>query len=125
MRGDLDGAEAAYRAAIAADPGHANAHSNLGFLLHQERKDFDGAEAAYRAAIAADPGNADAHYILGLLLELRAKTTEKSGGDLAKAAALYDECAQLWGVSLGADHAQTQGAQAEVARVRRARSRGF
>ena len=63
-----DGAEAAYRAAIAADPGHIDAHTNLGFLLENERKDFDGAEAAYRAAIAADPEHALAHNNLSSLL---------------------------------------------------------
>ena len=56
--------------------------------------------------------------------ELRANTTEKSGGDLAKAAALYDECAKLWGVSEGSDHTRTLGAQAEAARVRAAAVRG-
>ena len=49
---------------------------------------------------------------------------ENHGGDLAKAAAIYDECAHLWGVSKGADHARTQGAQAEAARVRAAAVRG-
>ena len=44
----------------------------------------------------------------------------KGGGDLAKAATLYNECAGLWGVSLGADHAQTQGAKADAARVQAA-----
>ena len=71
VRKDFDGAEAAYRAAIAADPGHANAHANLGVLLQYERKDIDGAEAAYREAIAADPGHASAHSKLGVLLEGR------------------------------------------------------
>jgi len=69
VRKDFDGAEAAYRAAIAADPGDAKAHYNLGILLEDMRQDFDGAEAAYRAAIAADPGDACAHYNLGLLLK--------------------------------------------------------
>ena len=55
VRKDYDGAEAAYRTAIAADPRHARAHSNLGFLLMTVRKDFDGAEAAYRRAIVVDP----------------------------------------------------------------------
>ena len=67
-RKDIDGAEAAYRAAIAANPGHPNAHANLGLLLRNERKDIDGAEAAYRAAIAADPGYASAHTKLRSLL---------------------------------------------------------
>ena len=67
-QGDVDGAIAAYRAAIAADPGHAKAHYNLGYLLYTKRRDFDGAIAAYRAAIAADPGHAIAHTNLGYLL---------------------------------------------------------
>ena len=68
-RKDLNSAEAAYRAAIAADAGYAAAHYNLGTLLHTERKDADGAEAAYRAAIAVDPGHANAHGDLGYLLQ--------------------------------------------------------
>jgi tetratricopeptide (TPR) repeat protein len=59
-RGDKRGAEAAQRAAIAADPQHANAHCNLGGLL-ADRGDHVGAEAAFRAAIAADP-----HYAMPL-----------------------------------------------------------
>ena len=69
-REDIDGAEAAYRAAIAADPGAAEAHSNLGILLKNERKDIDGAKAAFHAVIAADPGDADAHVNLGGLLQI-------------------------------------------------------
>ena len=34
-RKDVDGAEAAYRAAITADPRHATAHTNLGILLEK------------------------------------------------------------------------------------------
>ena len=64
---DVDGAEAAYRAAIAADPGYAKAHCNLGILPKNERNDVHGAEAAYRKAIAADPGYALAHSNLGAL----------------------------------------------------------
>eukprot|EP00618_Florenciella_parvula_P031728 CAMPEP_0119516806 /NCGR_PEP_ID=MMETSP1344-20130328/33891_1 /TAXON_ID=236787 /ORGANISM="Florenciella parvula, Strain CCMP2471" /LENGTH=621 /DNA_ID=CAMNT_0007554341 /DNA_START=397 /DNA_END=2262 /DNA_ORIENTATION=- len=65
---DMDGAEAAYRAAIAADPGHSHAHSHLGVLLLSERDDIDGAEAEMRAAIAAWPQNTEAHHNLGFLL---------------------------------------------------------
>jgi len=68
VRQDFDGAEAAYRTAIAADPGNAHAHTNLGNLLITVRQDFDGAEAAFRAAIAADPGHAGAHNNLRKLL---------------------------------------------------------
>ena len=83
-RQDMDDAEAAYRAAIAADPRQADAHkagqrsrrirgtpshTNLGLLLQHERQDIDGAEAAYRAVIAADPGYTAAHTNLGWLLQ--------------------------------------------------------
>ena len=69
VRKDFDGAEAAYRAAIAEDPGHVKAHNKLAFLLMNVRHDIDGAEAAYRAAIATDPGDAYAHTNLGHLLQ--------------------------------------------------------
>ena len=72
-RKDINGAEAAYRAAIAAEPGHAEAHVRLGTLLQRERKDIDGAEAAYRAGIAAEPGHAEAHLNLGYLLTYERK----------------------------------------------------
>ena len=39
---------------------------------------------------------------------------------LTKAAALFDECAQLWGTSQGADHEWTRGARADAMRVRAA-----
>ena len=103
VRKDFDGAEAAYRAAIAADPGHAKAHHNLGVLLRMERKDIDGAEAAYRAAIAADPGHANAHINLATLLRDLAAAIEDSGGDLAAAAALYRECLQVCRLAKGAE----------------------
>ena len=65
----MDGAEAAYRAAIAADPGHASAHKNLGSLLLNQRKDFEGAEAAYRAAIAVNPGHVSMYQDLSSVLQ--------------------------------------------------------
>ena len=104
---DFDGAKAAYRAAIAADPGHANAHNNLGILLETVRKDFDGAAAAYRAAIAADPGHVRAHKNLGKLLSNRAGDLadrawpNESTGDLAAAAAMWDEVASHFEVAYG------------------------
>ena len=121
VRHDVDGAEAAYRAAIAADPGHAGAHSNLGALLQNERQDFDGAEAAYRAAIAADPGHANAHTNLAHLLLTLAQKSE-AGGDLAAAAALYDDVAVHYTSSKGAAHEWTREAMADAARVRAAQA---
>ena len=120
QRKDYDGAEAAYRAAIALDPGYAKAHSNLGGLLLQIRKDYDGAEAAFRAAIAAEPGYANAHTNLGSVLSIRAGLIERGGGDMASAAALYDEAAAHYSTSLGAGHQVTKEAKADAARIRAA-----
>lgn len=66
----VDKALAAYRRAIALDPGHAEAHLNLGRLLH-ERGDLPGAESHYRQACAAQPDNALAAFNLGVALEDR------------------------------------------------------
>ena len=101
-----------------------NAH---GHLLY-DRQDTDGAEpeAPLRAAIAAGSGHKhfdaqtwhDAHTNLGILQEERARGIVQSGGDLAAAAALYDECAQLWTIGLGADHEGTKTAQENAKRLR-------
>jgi len=70
---DLEGeaperARAAYERALALDPGHADAHLNLGRLLH-ELGAVDQAEAHYRTALEADPASARASYNLGVALE--------------------------------------------------------
>ncbi len=70
---DLEGSEperatAAYRGALAVEPGHADAHLNLGRLLH-ESGELDEAEAHYRAAAAADLERAPAFFNLGVVLE--------------------------------------------------------
>jgi len=57
----------AYRRAIAIDPGHANAHNNLGVLL-RARGEPQQAEAAYRTAIELNPAHIDAWTNLGILL---------------------------------------------------------
>ena len=61
-------APAAYQRALELDPGHSDAHVNLG-RLRQESGDYDGAETHYRQAIKADPDNVLAAFNLGTLLE--------------------------------------------------------
>ncbi len=70
---DLEGeapseAQLAYRRALAADPAHADAHVNLGRLLH-EAGDVEGARAEYAAALALRPADAIAAFNLGCALE--------------------------------------------------------
>jgi Tfp pilus assembly protein PilF len=54
-RHDIDGAEAAYKAAIDADPSHAAAHGNYAILLSEDRGDQSAAEREYELAVAASP----------------------------------------------------------------------
>ena len=58
----------AYRRAIELDPAHADAHLNLGRLLHEARE-LGAAEAHYRIALECDPENATASYNLGVVLQ--------------------------------------------------------
>lgn len=59
-----------YRQAVALDPGHAQAHVNLGRLLH-ERGDLDGALAHYRLALASDARDPTAAFNLGVVQQDR------------------------------------------------------
>lgn len=65
--GDLDAAEAAYRALLEGAPDDADAHHLLGVLL-QKRGDFARAEAAIRRAVELDPDCAQFHLSLGGVL---------------------------------------------------------
>ena len=58
----------AYRRALALDGGHADAHLNLGRLLHEEG-DLAGAEEHFRRALEARPDDATAAFDLGVALE--------------------------------------------------------
>ena len=64
-----DDARAALDHALAIDPGHAAANTQLGVLLREQGK-FQDAERAYRKALATDPKHALAHYNLGVLLDV-------------------------------------------------------
>ncbi len=61
-------AQQAYLRAVAQDPGYADAHVNLGRLLHEEGK-LAEARAHYEQALAAQPENATAAFNLGVALE--------------------------------------------------------
>lgn len=63
-----DQAQKAYERVLAADPQHADAHVNLGRLLH-EQKAPAAAEKHYRAALVADPSHETAAFNLGVALE--------------------------------------------------------
>jgi tetratricopeptide (TPR) repeat protein len=61
-------AKDAYERALRADPGHADAHVNLGRLLHEESAPA-AAEQHYRAALEAMPDHETAAFNLGVALE--------------------------------------------------------
>jgi tetratricopeptide (TPR) repeat protein len=64
----LDQAATAYRHALALDAHHAEAHLNLGRLLH-EGGELAEARSHYFAAVESDPESARARYNLGVVLE--------------------------------------------------------
>ena len=72
---DPAAARRAYEEALAADPSHAGAATNLGRLLH-EGGQLDEAERVYRAGLAACGSDALLHYNLGVLLEDSGRTGE-------------------------------------------------
>ena len=65
---DAEGAEHAYREAIARDPAHAHAHLNLGALLCEAGR-CDEASALYTRAIAAGASSALMHFNHAIALE--------------------------------------------------------
>jgi tetratricopeptide (TPR) repeat protein len=62
-----DGAEAAYRRAVEADPSLSNAFTNLGNLLFKRGR-LSEAELCYTRALKVDPEQPEAFYNLGFLL---------------------------------------------------------
>ncbi len=63
-----DEARDAYRRALELDPSHADAHVNLGRLLH-EQGELGAAEEQYRSALTAEPEASTAAFNLGVVLE--------------------------------------------------------
>lgn len=72
---DAEAAQDAYEQALAADPAHAGAATNLGRLLHEDGR-LDQAERVYRACLAAFGSDPLLHYNLGVLLEDAGRTDE-------------------------------------------------
>ncbi|MES1207266.1 MAG: tetratricopeptide repeat protein [Pseudomonadota bacterium] len=70
--GAPEAARVAYQNVLSRQPDHADAHVNLGRLLH-EAGDLEFAEEHYRAALAQRPADATAHFNLGVLLEDRGR----------------------------------------------------
>src|SRR5437762_114310 len=65
---DPDEARDAYRRALELEAHHADAHVNLGRLLHEEGL-VEEAERHYRLALREDPEHATAAFDLGIALE--------------------------------------------------------
>jgi tetratricopeptide (TPR) repeat protein len=63
-----DEARDAYRRAVELDPRHADAHVNLGRLLH-ERGETRAAESHYRVALEIDRRHPTAAFNLGVVLD--------------------------------------------------------
>lgn len=68
--GELEGAEQCYRNGIEADPNDSICYSNLGYVLHEQRR-WDDAEEMLVRAVELNPDDFDAHYLLGNLYRLR------------------------------------------------------
>lgn len=64
----IEEAKAAYERALQLDPHHADAHVNLGRILHEEGAPA-AAEKHYTAALQSDPEHGTAAFNLGVALE--------------------------------------------------------
>ena len=72
-RGDVDGAEACLRAALAVDGRCGTTLDHLGQLLQEHRGEMEGAERCFRKAVEFEPRDAKHHVSLGgFLITVRA-----------------------------------------------------
>ncbi|HEX3127683.1 MAG TPA: tetratricopeptide repeat protein [Thermoanaerobaculia bacterium] len=85
-RGDLAGAEAAYRAALKLDPLYLPAFVNLADLYREQGREPEG-EALLRQALRAAPDDASLHHARGLLL-VRTGRLDEALPELARAVEL-------------------------------------
>ena len=69
IRGDVDGAEKAFKKAVELNPRNGTALNELG-VIARERGDFLTAEANYQQCVKAQPDNAGCYLNLGILYEL-------------------------------------------------------
>ena len=76
----------AYRQALELDPAFADAHLNLGRLLHEAGRTVE-AEAHYRRALESRPDDPTAHFNLGVALQ--------DLGRLSEAAEVYEKALEL------------------------------
>jgi tetratricopeptide (TPR) repeat protein len=72
---DAAHAEGCYRQVLSVAPDHADAHINLGRILH-ERGELTAAETHYRHALRVRPTDATASFNLGVVLEDQERTGE-------------------------------------------------
>src|SRR4029077_960681 len=72
---DTEHAEGCYRQVLTQVPQHADAHINLGRILH-ERAELGAAEAHYRAALLVRPQDPTASFNLGVALEDQGRHAE-------------------------------------------------
>jgi tetratricopeptide (TPR) repeat protein len=72
---DAAHAEGCYRQVLSVSPDHADAHINLGRILH-ERSELTAAETHYRHALRVRPTDATASFNLGVVLEDQERTGE-------------------------------------------------
>ena len=70
-RGDVGGALASFESAVEADPAHAPAHSNLGYILFRDFGQYDRGEEHIERALELDPENIDIRCNYTMVVSLR------------------------------------------------------
>jgi tetratricopeptide (TPR) repeat protein len=95
-KNDVDGADDAYRQALAINAEDADAWYNLGNLLDYKRGNVDGAEEAYREVLVINPEYANAWYNLGNLLQNKRGNVDGAEEAYRKVLAINPEYADAW-----------------------------